>query len=72
MLLSEVVRYAGSDEQIESAIRPNLKQRFEQAHMANQETSPAEYLYIDELTTLFGRTPDTSYPTPGMSLLWFC
>ena len=62
MLLSEIVKYTVPDAQIESAIRSNLKQRFEQAHMVNQETSPAEYLYIDELTTLFDRTPYASDP----------
>jgi len=56
MLLSEIVKYAIPDEQIVASIRSNLKERFEQAHTAKQETSPAEYLYIDELITLFGQT----------------
>jgi hypothetical protein len=57
MLLSEIVKYAVPDEQIETSIRSHQEKRFQQAHAANQEASPAEYLYIDELITLFVQTP---------------
>jgi hypothetical protein len=57
MLLSEIVKYAVSDEKIIASIQSNMKKRFEQARAANQETSPAEYLYIDELIALFIQTP---------------
>jgi hypothetical protein len=53
MLLSEIVRYAIPDKQIVASIRSDQRKRFEQARTAKQETSPAEYLYIDELVTLF-------------------
>ena len=49
MLLSEIVKRAVPEEEIIARIQSNLKERFEQAHMANQETSPAEYLYLREL-----------------------
>jgi len=57
MLLSEIVKYAVPDKEIITSIQSNLKKRFEQARTANQETSPAEYLYIDELIALFAQTP---------------
>ena len=57
MLLSEVVKHAIPDEQIIESIRSDMKKRFEQAHTANQETSPAEYLYIKELIALFTQIP---------------
>jgi hypothetical protein len=56
MLLSEIVKHAVPEEKIIARIQSNLKERFEQAHMANQETSPAEYLYIRELIALFIQT----------------
>jgi hypothetical protein len=57
MLLSEVVKHAVPDEQIIGSIRSDMKKRFERAHAVNQETSPAEYLYIKELIALFTKTP---------------
>jgi hypothetical protein len=63
MLLSEIVKHAVADEQIIASIRSNLKKRFEQAHTANQETSPAEYLYIDQLIALFAQTRYASDPS---------
>jgi CBS domain-containing protein len=56
MLLSEIVKSAVPDEQIITSIRSSLKKRYEEAHAVNQDTSPAEYLYIDELITLFLQT----------------
>ena len=56
MLLSEIVKHAVPEEKIIARIQSNLKKRFEQAHMANQETSPAEYLNIRELIALFIQT----------------
>jgi hypothetical protein len=56
MLLSEIVKYAIPENKIEGKVRSNLKKRFEQARTANQETSPAEYLYLDELIELFAKT----------------
>jgi len=53
MLLSEIVKHALPEKDIVASIRSDMKKRFEQAQMANQETSPAEYLYINELITLF-------------------
>jgi hypothetical protein len=45
------------DKDIVVSIRSDMKRRFEQAQMASRETSPAEYLYINELITLFTGTP---------------
>lgn len=60
MLLSEIVKSAVPDEQIVASIRSSLKKRYEQARKAGQDTSPAEYLYIDELITLFLQTRHAS------------
>jgi len=57
MLLSEIVKQAVLYEKITERIQSNLKERFDQAYKANQETSPAEYLYIGELIALFIQTP---------------
>ena len=57
MLLSEIVKRAVLDEEIIASIQSYLKKRFEQAQKAYQETSPAEYLSIGELITLFVKTP---------------
>ena len=57
------------EEQITASIRWNLKKRFEQAHTANQETNPAEYLYIDELITLFLQTSYVRAPGSGKNRL---
>lgn len=62
MLLSEVVKSAIADNQIIASIRSDQKRRFEQAYAANREASPAEYLYIDQLVSLFTRTPYASDP----------
>ena len=62
MLLSEIVKYAIPEKKIEGKIRSNLKKRFEQARTANQETSPAEYLYLDELIELFAKTRYAHHP----------
>jgi CBS domain-containing protein len=56
MLLSEIVKSAIPDEQIIASVRSDQKRRFEQAYAANQEASPAEYLYIDQLVSLFTQT----------------
>lgn len=63
MLLAEIVKSAVPDDRIIASLRSGQKKRFEQAYAANQETSPAEYLYIDELVTLFTQTPFASDPT---------
>lgn len=57
MLLSEIVKRTTLDEDIVASIQSYLKKRFEQAQRAYQETSPAEYLNINELMTLFVKTP---------------
>lgn len=62
MLLSEIVKSAIADNQIIASIRSDQKRRFEQAYAANREASPAEYLYIDQLVSLFTRTPYASDP----------
>lgn len=62
MLLAEIVKYAIGDDQIIASVRSNQKSRFVQAYAANQETSPAEYLYIDELIDLFAHTPYVNDP----------
>lgn len=62
MLLAEVVKGAIPADQIMASIRSDQKSRFEQAYAANQEASPAEYLYIGELITLFTQTPYASDP----------
>jgi len=56
MLLSEIVKSAIPERQITLAIRADMKKRYDQACIANQETSPAEYLYINELIELFRQT----------------
>jgi hypothetical protein len=56
MLLAEIVKGDISDDQIIASLRSDQRKRFEQAYAANQEASPAEYLYIGELITLFTRT----------------
>jgi hypothetical protein len=62
MLLSEIVKSAIADNQIIASIRSDQKRRFEQAYAANREASPAEYLYIDQLVSLFTRTSYASDP----------
>jgi hypothetical protein len=62
MLLSEIVKSAIPEWQIAKAIRSNMKKRYERACLVNQETSPAEYLYIDELIELFRQTSYVSDP----------
>jgi hypothetical protein len=57
MLLSEIVKRTVLDEEIIASIQSYLKKRFKQAQKAYQETSPAEYLNIGELITLFVQTP---------------
>jgi CBS domain-containing protein len=62
MLLSEIVKCAVPESQIVTSIRADQKRRFEQAYAANQETSPAEYLYIDQLIGLFIQTSCANDP----------
>jgi hypothetical protein len=62
MLLAEIVHFSVSEEKIIRSLRSDQKKRFEHAFAANQETSPAEYLYIGELITLFTGTPYASDP----------
>jgi len=50
------------EEKIIRSLRSGQKRRFEDAFAANQETSPAEYLYIGELITLFTGTSYASDP----------
>jgi hypothetical protein len=57
MLLSEIVKRTVLEEKIVPSIQSYLKKRFEQARTAYQETSPAEYLNISELISLFDQTP---------------
>jgi hypothetical protein len=63
MLLAEIVKSTVTNDQIEASLRSDQKKRFDQAYTANQETSPAEYLYIGELVTLFRQTAFASDPT---------
>lgn len=56
MLLAEIVKGDISDDLIIASLRSDQRKRFEQAYEANREASPAEYLYIGELITLFTRT----------------
>ena len=62
MLLAEIVKDDISDDQIIASLRSDQRKRFEQAYAANQEASPAEYLYIGGLITLFTRTRYASDP----------
>lgn len=62
MLLAEIVKSQFTEAQIRESLRSDQKVRFDQALAANQETSPAEYLYIGELITLFLRTAYASDP----------
>ncbi len=62
MLLAEIVKGGISDNLIIASLRSNQRKRFDQAYAANQEASPAEYLYIGELITLFTRTRYASDP----------
>jgi hypothetical protein len=62
MLLAEIVKYAIPDDQIIASVRSGQKKRFVQAYAANQETSPAEYLYLGELIDLFAFTPYANDP----------
>jgi hypothetical protein len=64
MLLAEIVKSEIAEPQIERAIRRNMEDAYHEAREANQETSPAEYLYIGDLVELFNMTPyasDSSY-----------
>jgi hypothetical protein len=63
MLLAEIVKSAIPDDRIIASLHSGEKKRFEQAFAANQETSPAEYLYIGELIALFTQTSYASDPT---------
>ena len=63
MLLAEIVKSAIPDDRIIASLHASQKRRFEQAYAANQETSPAEYLYIGELIALFTHTPFARDPT---------
>lgn len=56
MLLSEIVKHAIPEKDITASLRSDMKKRFERAQSAGQETSPAEYLYLSELITLFAGT----------------
>jgi CBS domain-containing protein len=56
MLLAAIVKDTIPDGQIIASLRSDQQKRFEQAYAANQEASPAEYLYIGELITLFTQT----------------
>jgi hypothetical protein len=63
MLLAEIIKSTVTNDQIEASLRSDQKKRFDQAYKANQETSPAEYLYIGELVNLFRQTAFASDPT---------
>jgi hypothetical protein len=65
MLLSEVIRSAIPEEAIIAAMRPSLQERYEQAHEANADAHPVEYLYIGQLVKLFFATSHSENP-----LLW--
>jgi hypothetical protein len=56
MLLAEIVKSAVPEGRIVTAIHRNMKKAYKQAHSDNQETSPAEYLYIGDLVRLFSQT----------------
>ena len=56
MLLAEIVKSTIPEERIVTAIHRNMKKAYQQAHSDNQETSPAEYLYIGDLVRLFSQT----------------
>lgn len=53
MLLSEIVKSAMPEEDIVATMRRSMRKRYEQAHQANSEAHPAEYLYIGQLVELF-------------------
>jgi CBS domain-containing protein len=65
MLLSEIIRSAMPKEAIIATMRPGLQERYEQAHEANTEAHPVEYLYIRQLIKLFFATSHSKDP-----LLW--
>jgi len=56
MLLAEIVKSAVPEERIARAIYGNMKKAYREAHADNQETNPAEYLYIGDLVRLFSQT----------------
>ena len=58
MLLSEIVKFAITEEAIIATMRPSARKRYSQAHKKNNEAHPVEYLYLSELVNLFR---DTSY-----------
>jgi hypothetical protein len=62
MLLSEVIRSALSEEDIIATMRPWLQERYEQAHQANADAHPVEYLYIGQLVKLFFATSHSENP----------
>jgi hypothetical protein len=60
MLLAEIVKSAIPEDRIAASIRAPMRKTYDQARADNQETSPAEYLYIGELVKLFSQTPYAS------------
>ena len=62
MLLAEIVKSAISENRIAAQISTPMRKAYNQARADNQETSPAEYLYIGELVKLFNETPYVSDP----------
>lgn len=62
MLLAEIVKSAIPEVRIAASLRARMRKTYDQARLDNQETSPAEYLYIGELVKLFNQTPYASDP----------
>jgi hypothetical protein len=56
MLLSEIVKFVITEEDIVARMQPRVRERYEQAHKANSEAHPVEYLYIGQLVKLFFAT----------------
>jgi hypothetical protein len=56
MLLAEIVKSAITEDRIAASIRARMRKAYYEARAENQETSPAEYLYIGELVKLFNQT----------------
>jgi hypothetical protein len=64
MLLAEVVKSAIPDDRIRARIREGeLKDAYDQARADGQDTSPAEYLYLKDLVSLFDETGYVNNPS---------
>lgn len=53
MLLSEIVGSSAPIEVIEAEMPEDMRQRYDEARAADQEASPVEYLYLEQLVGLF-------------------